>query len=184
MTMALPHSALLEAVLFAAGEALPKKRLEKLLEVSRAELTDATTELRDALQARGLALVETDDELELRTTGEASTTVQKLRESELSRDLGKASLETLAFILYRGSATRTEIDWVRGVNSGAALRTLLLRGLIERTEDSTDKRRARYKTTVDALAHLGVDSREALPRYAEFMTTITEQESKAPEPAV
>jgi segregation and condensation protein B len=177
--MALTTSALLEAVLFASGEPLPKARLAKLLEVTQAELSTATEELASSLKEGGLALVETEDELELRTTGDASHIIKKLRESELSRDLGKASLETLAMIVYRGSATRGEIDYVRGVNSGAAIRSLTLRGLIERTEDATDKRRARYKTTVDALAHLGVSRKEDLPRFAEFTATIADQEAKA-----
>jgi len=179
--MALTHSALLEAALFAAGEPLSKKRLATLLEVSADELASACTELRSALGERGLSLIETEDEVELRTAPDAANIVKKLRESELSRDLGKASLETLAMILYRGSATRGEIDWVRGVNSGAAIRSLTLRGLIERTEDATDKRRARYKPTVDALAHLGVSRKEDLPRFAEFTQTIAEEEAKAGE---
>jgi segregation and condensation protein B len=177
--MALSISALLEAVLFAAGEPVAKKRLATLLDVSVGDIASAAESLRDTLSERGISLIEIEDELELRTAPDAATTVKRLRESELSRDLGKASLETLAMILYRGSATRGEIDWVRGVNSGAALRSLTLRGLIERTEDAADKRRARYKPTVDALAHLGVSRKEDLPRYAEFTTTITEQEAKA-----
>lgn len=179
MTMATTPSALLEAALFAAGEPMARKRLATLLDISVHELDAAAAELRTALTGRGLALIETEDELELRTAPEASALVQKLRESELSRDLGKASLETLAMILYRGNATRGEIDWIRGVNSGAAIRLLTLRGLIERTEDPTDKRRARYKPTVDALAHLGVSRKEDLPRYAELTSTIAEEEAKA-----
>ncbi|MGE5540933.1 MAG: SMC-Scp complex subunit ScpB [Bacillota bacterium] len=177
--MALPASALLEAVLFASGEPIAKKRLATLLSLSPADLDGAAATLREALQDRGLVLIETEDELELRTAAEAAETVKALRESELSRDLGKASLETLAVILYRGSATRGEIDWVRGVNSAAAVRSLTLRGLIERTEDAADKRRARYKPTVDALAHLGVGRKEDLPRYEEFTKTIAAEEAKA-----
>ncbi len=179
--MALSHSALLEAALFAAGEPLTKKRLAQLLDIPPEELAAAASEMRDALAKRGLALIETNEELELRTAPDAAALVKKLRESELSRDLGKASLETLAMILYRGGATRGEIDWVRGVNSGAAIRSLTMRGLIERTEDATDKRRARYQATVDALAHLGVSRKEDLPRYEEFTSTIAEQEVKAAE---
>lgn len=179
--MALTNSALLQAVLFAAGEALTKTRLAKLLEVTDEELADAVRVLHTALHDQGIALIETDTELELRTAPDASDVIKKLRESELSRDLGKASLETLAMILYRGSATRGEIDWVRGVNSGAALRSLTLRGLIERVEDDTDKRRARYKATVDALAHLGLTKREDLPRYSELAGSITDAEAKAAE---
>ncbi len=178
-TMALTTPALLEATLFASGEALSKARILKLLDISEKELEGAIGVLHKALDGHGLALIETDSELELRTAPDATDVIKKLRENELSRDLGKASLETLAIILYRGSATRGEIDWVRGVNSGAAIRSLTLRGLIERTEDATDKRRARYNPTVDALAHLGVRTREDLPRYAEFIGTMTEQEEKS-----
>ncbi len=126
--MALPLSSRLEAVLFAAGEPLGKKRLAELLETSDSGLEDALNALRIALTDRGLSLIETGTEVELRTAPDAAESVQKLRESELSRDLGKASLETLALILYRGGATRGEIDWVRGVNSTAALRSLMMRG--------------------------------------------------------
>ncbi len=177
--MALTNSARLLAILFAAGEALPTTRLTKILDLSKEDLHEAITELDRTLSESGLALIATEDELEVRTAAEASTVVKKLRESELSRDLGKASLETLAMILYRGSATRGEIDWVRGVNSAAAIRSLTLRGLIERTEDANDKRRARYKATVDALAHLGVSKKEDLPRYAEFTSAISAEEAKS-----
>jgi segregation and condensation protein B len=177
--MALSNPALLEAVLFAAGEPLTKARVMKLLDISASELAEAIGVLHKAFDGHGLALMETEDELELRTAADAAGVVKKLRENELTRDLGKASLETLAMILYRGSATRGEIDWVRGVNSGAAIRSLTLRGLIERTEDAGDKRRARYKPTTDALAHLGVGRKEDLPRYSEFTATIADEEAKA-----
>jgi segregation and condensation protein B len=176
--MAFSLSSRLEAVLFAGGESFAKKRLVTLLETTPADLDAAIDELRATLEGRGLALITVEDTVELRTSPEAAESVQKLRESELSRDLGKASLETLALVLYKGSATRGEIDWVRGVNSGTALRALLLRGLVERTEDASDKRRARYRPTVDALAHLGVTSLSELPRFADLNKSLVEHEAK------
>lgn len=175
--MALALSSRLEAILFAAGEPLSKARLAALMEISKDSVEDACNALRITLSDRGLTLVETESEVELRTVADAADDIKKLRESELSRELGKASLETMALILYRGSATRGEIDWVRGVNSGAAIRTLLLRGLIERSEDAQDKRRARYTPTIDALSHLGVPTREALPRYAELSQALATHEA-------
>ncbi|HEX2792728.1 MAG TPA: SMC-Scp complex subunit ScpB [Candidatus Paceibacterota bacterium] len=172
-------SSRLEAVLFAAGEPLKKARLEKLLDTKAASLAAAAAELKGALEGRGIALIETDTELELRTAGDAADDIKTLRESELSRDLGKASLETMAMIVYRNGATRGEIDWVRGVNSGAAIRTLLMRGLIERVDDPADKRRAKYLPTVEALAHLGIGAKEELPRYAEFTASLIDHEATA-----
>ena len=179
--MALALSSRLEAVLFAAGEPLEKARLAKLLEASSESLEDALNALRISLEGHGLSLIETEKEVELRTNPEASADIQKLRESELSRDLGKASLETMALILYKDGATRGEIDWVRGVNSGAAIRTLLLRGLIERTEDPSDKRRARYVPTIDALGHLGIETKDKLPRFAEFSAALSAHEATSEE---
>jgi segregation and condensation protein B len=175
--MALTTPALLEAVLFSAGESVRKERLAKLLSISDKELADTVGVLRQALSGHGLALVETDTELEIRTAPEAAEILSAYREAELARDIGKASLETLAMIVYKGGAARSEIDWVRGVNSAAALRSLTLRGLIERTEDPTDKRKVRYQATIEALSHLGVDKKESLPRYAEFTKTLDEHEA-------
>jgi segregation and condensation protein B len=161
------------ALLFASGEPLEKRQLAKFLGIKDTEVKLVLKALTDSLKGSGIMLVETDTEAELRTTPEASALVKKLRESELSRDLGKASLETLAVIAYQPSeqsaqagTTRGEIDWVRGVNSSASLRTLLMRGLIEGREDERDKRRVRYNLTTEALAHLGIASAKDLPRAA------------------
>lgn len=175
--MALSPESLLEAVLFASGEPMHKKRLGTLLGLSPDALQSAADRLRESLAERGLALIETVDELDLRTSPEAADVVQKLRESELSRDLGKAGLETLAIILYKNGATRGDIDWVRGVNSSTALRSLLLRGLILRTEDIGDRRRARYEVTPEALAHLSAGRVSDLPRYEEFSAALTREEA-------
>lgn len=156
------------AVLFAAGEPLEREELAKLLDIPEDKLESVLAALRDMLKVAGLALVETGEELELRTAPEADSLVQKLWEDERSRDLGKAGLETLAVIAYQGGATRGEVDWVRGVNSSASIRTLLLRGLIEGKEDPADKRRIRYTLTSVALAHLGVARLADLPRYKEL----------------
>ncbi len=160
--------AAIEALLFASGEPLSKKQLAALLGIKEHELQVALSALESALEDRGISLIETATDVELRTSPEASALVKKLRESELSRDLGKASLETLAVIAYQEGATRGDIDWVRGVNSTASLRTLLMRGLVEGKEDPTDKRRYRYTLTSEALAHLGLTRSDDLPRYAEL----------------
>ena len=163
--------AALHALLFASGEPLLKKDILKLLGIKNAELAVVLKALEASLKESGTALIETETEVELRTAPEAASLVKKLRESELSRDLGKASLETLAVIAYQTGATRGEIDWVRGVNSSASLRTLLLRGLIEGREDGRDKRRIRYSVTTEAFAHLGIRNATELPRAEELRTT-------------
>src|SRR5262245_8017333 len=65
--MALTPPALLEALLFASSGPVSKKRLATMLEVTPALLGQAADVLRASLASRGIALIETDTELELRT---------------------------------------------------------------------------------------------------------------------
>lgn len=164
--------AAIEALLFTSGEPLEKKQLAKILGIKDIELKIALKALIQQLDGHGVSIIESKNEVEMRTSPEASAIVKKLRESELSRDLGKASMETLAVVAYSTGTTRGEIDWVRGVNSSASLRTLLMRGLIEGREDERDKRRVRYSLTTEALAHLGVASAENLPRATELIASV------------
>ncbi len=161
-------SAHIESVLFAAEKPLLRSKLETLLEVSPKEIDDALIHLRDILNGRGIMLVETDHKITLRTSTQSSLYINKMRNDELSQDLGKASIETLAIILYRGGAYRSEIDWIRGVHSSTTIRSLLMRGLIEAAANSRDKRRAYYRTTIDALGYLGITQLKELPRYDEL----------------
>lgn len=165
--------AAVEAILFASGEPIEKKQLMALLGLTETELKAVLKALNTSLEGRGITLIETEAEVELRTSPEAFEIVKKLRENEFSRDLGSASLETLAVVAYQEGATRSEIDWVRGVNSATSLRNLLLRGLIEGKEDSHDKRRIRYSLTTEALAHLGIARVSELPRAAELRAAAT-----------
>lgn len=177
--MALTPPATLEALLFAAGEALPKKRIASILSISNDLLAAAVTALKSDLAGSGLALIETADELELRTSPEAAPVVEAYRKGELSRDLGRASLEVLSIILYQNGTTRSEIDWIRGVNSTAAIRSLLMRGLIERATDSEDRRRIRYTPSIDAYAHLGVRSFDELPNAAALRALLAQHAEPA-----
>jgi segregation and condensation protein B len=174
MNVMISPPAALHAILFASGEPVAKKQLAKLLELPEEKFAVVLKTLADSLEGSGVAVVETETEAELRTAPEASDIVKKLRENELARDLGKGSLETLAVVAYQNGATRSEIDWVRGVNSSASLRTLLMRGLIEGREDEGDKRRIRYTLTTEALAHLGITHAEELPRAKELRATTEE----------
>ena len=166
-SMLMPPQAL-EALLFVAAEPLTKDEISRLLEVSPANLEKVVTSLAKELSGRGLTLVDTGKELELRTAPDAAPILKKLYDSKLSRDLGKAGLETLAVVAYRPGSTRSEIDWVRGVNSSASMRTLLVRGLIAGEEDHNDRRKIRYRLTTEAYAHLGISTAEDLPRYSEL----------------
>jgi len=162
-----PHtlSAKLEAILFWKAEPVSMKKLATLLDVGAKEVREGLAQLEQALTGRGLTLVRTDDEVMLGTSKEYSGLIEQLTKDELTRDLGKAGLETISIVLYQGPIARADIDYIRGVNSQFILRNLLIRGLVERVDNPADTRSFLYKPTIDLLSHLGVSKREDLPEF-------------------
>ena len=173
----------LEAILFWKAEPVSIKKLAQLLstektenvpaiKVSEADIKSGLLDLEKSLQGRGITLIQTNDEVMLGTSKELSPLIVKLIKDELSRDLGKAGLETLAIILYQGPISRADIDYIRGVNSQFILRNLLIRGLVERVDNPKDARSFLYKTTLDLLANLGISKIEELPEYEKVRADI------------
>jgi len=147
--------------LFALGRPLAREELAEMLQVS-------IPSIEQALATRvpsGVALVDDGVELELRVASEAAAVVEQIRAEEYSREVGRAGLEALAAIVYRGPLTRSEIDFIRGVNSSQTLRTLLMRGLVRKSAN-TKSRATLYEPTTEALAELGVTHTSDLPDYA------------------
>lgn len=112
----MPLDALIEAVLFWKAEPVAIADLAKQLEQSEEQVRTALVFLRGKLEGRGVMLVEKDGEVLLGTHPEAATLIERLTKEELSRDRGKAALETLTIVLYKGPVARAEIDYIRGVN--------------------------------------------------------------------
>lgn len=162
----------LEAILFWKAEPVSTKKLAQLLSIDAAAVQSGLSALESRLQGRGITLVRTDEEVMLGTAKELSPLIEELTKDELTRDLGKAGLETLSIVLYQGPISRANIDHVRGVNSQFVLRTLLIRGLVERVDNPDDQRSFLYKPTIQLLAHLGVSKIEDLPEYSQVRADI------------
>lgn len=157
----------IEALLYWRGEPMDLQDIGKSLNVSLEEITAALLLLDEKLKGRGLVLIRKENEIALATAPEMSATIEGLLKEEMSRDLGKAGLETLSIILYYGPISRRDIDYIRGVNSGFIVKNMLIRGLVEKTQDSKDMRTFLYKPTIDLLRFLGLTSVEKLPQYEE-----------------
>lgn len=166
----------IEAILFWKGEPIALKKLSEILNVSREELTEALSNLNSSLVNRGIVLLSKEEEVTLGTSPEYSDMILNLRKEELNKDLSKASLETLSIILYKNGATRSLIDYIRGVNSNFILRALSIRGLVEKVNDPTDNRRYIYKPTFELLSYMGVQNIKELPEYESVLKNIEEAE--------
>ena len=83
--------------------------------------------------------------------------------------LTRAQLETLALLAYRQPITRPEIDEVRGVDSGSAMRVLLERDLIKLLGRKDEPGRPLlYGSTPYFLEFFGLKSLKELPTLREF----------------
>jgi segregation and condensation protein B len=161
----------IEALLFVEG-AMTKKELSKLLEAVPDEIEAAIASLRASAEGRGIAVVDDGSTVELRTAPSVAAKIEALRREELSRDIGRAGLEVLAAILYRGPLTRAEIDFIRGVNSSQTIRTLLMRGFVRKVPNPKDERSFLYEPTTEIMGQLGVVSMHDLPEYEEVRSKL------------
>jgi len=162
----------IEALLFWKAEPISAKRLVQILKKDPKEIESALLKLEQRLIGRGLCLVYKEDAVTLATAPEHAEMIEVLTKEELVKDLGKAGLETLSIVIYRGPVSRSEIDYIRGVNSNFILRNLLVRGLVERVTKPGDERSYLYKPTFELLAHLGVKKVEDLPDYTKMREEI------------
>jgi segregation and condensation protein B len=166
----------IEALLFTLG-VLSRKELMQKLGVSSDALEDALGVLASAREGRGIVLVDDGIVLELRASPAASELIEKVRKEEYAQGIGRAGLEALAAILYRGPLTRSEIDFIRGVNSTQTLRTLAMRGLVRKVPNPKDERSFLYEATTEALSHLGIARLRELPEYDTIREKLQELEA-------
>ncbi len=162
----------LESILFASGEPLRKSELARLLGVDKRRLESLLEALQQGYRNRGIRLVTDQRSARLVTAPEAGSLLAEWRQSELRGKLSNSALETLAVIAYRGPITRPEIERVRGVQSVAPLRTLLVRGLVEEVGRASEPGRPyRYVPTLELYQHLGVSGPDELPEMPERLVS-------------
>src|SRR3989338_3886308 len=156
---------MIEAILFSRSEPMTLPELCRALKQPSGEVKKSLLVLEEKLKGRGIALIRANEEIALATVPEAHELIERLRKEELSRDLGKAALETLSIVLYKREVSRRDIDYIRGVKSTAILRSLLIRGLVERIPSPTDERMFLYRPTAELVTLLGITNIEELPEY-------------------
>lgn len=179
-----PLSKRIEAMLFVHGDPMSIVRLTEITGENKTAVLAALTELDARLVRSALAVVYHKDEVQLVLRGYLKSDIDRLVDNEHARGLTRAAAETLAVIAYQGPITKKEIDFIRGVNSAFALRSLAIRGLVAKRASRTKYRVSIYEPTLDFLKFAGVQRAEELPQYAEFrqkMQTFIKSEETTPD---
>ena len=157
----------LEAVLFAAGDAVTIERLSAALEAAPAELLDAAAALENRydFENRGIMLLRIEDKLQLASRPMYGPYVRRVTESRRPPALSPAALEVLTIIAYYQPTTRAYVDQIRGVDSSYTVGLLLDRHLIEECGRLQVPGRPRlYRTTQAFLRAFHLNSLEELPQ--------------------
>jgi len=109
---------IIEAALFAAGEPLSVERLQSLFtwvgRPSKEDIKAVLERIKQATEMRGIELVQVASGYRFQAKAEYADFLQKLWQKKPPK-YSRASLETLALIVYRQPITRGEIEDVRGV---------------------------------------------------------------------
>lgn len=161
---------IIESILFVNGEPIKKSKLIKILseQIKSKDLEEVIEALAKKYSnpESGLFLIKNDSEIQLVSNPENAEYVENLVKSELQDSLSNAALEVISIIAYRSPISKMDIEAIRGVNCSYTLRNLLLRGLIERSNNPQNGRSYIYSVSFDFLKKLGVEDVKKLPEYA------------------
>jgi segregation and condensation protein B len=158
----------LEALVFASEHPLPAKELSRLAKAELRLVKALLAELVLEYHPRGFRLEEVAGGFLFRTSPAFAPFVREQVAKKPVR-MSRAQIETLAIVAYRQPITRPEVDDVRGVDSGAVLKSLLERDFVRILGKKDEPGRPiLYGTTGDFLEFFGLKSLGDLPTLREF----------------
>ncbi len=159
----------IEALVFAAGDPLPAKKMVEFVEGATIDEVKATlAELATEYLTRGIRLIEVAGGWQLRTAPEHQRYVRKLFRERPQR-LTRAATETIAIVAYKQPVTRQEIETVRGVDSGGVLESLVEKRLAKVIgRKDVPGRPLVYATTQEFLELFGLRNIRELPTLPEL----------------
>lgn len=159
-------SAVIEAVLFVAGEPVERIALLEGLEVTPDQLDEALDALEGEYEfgRRGIRLLRYGDRMQLATRPDYAPYVERMLQPIQKQSLSQAALETLAVVAYKQPVTRSEVEAIRGVKCDYSIQSLILKRLIQDIgRKETLGRPILYGTTDEFLRHFCISSLEELP---------------------
>ncbi|OFX09372.1 MAG: SMC-Scp complex subunit ScpB [Alphaproteobacteria bacterium RIFOXYD12_FULL_60_8] len=157
----------LEALLFASDKPVEAAHLAERLPHG-ADVGSLLEELQRRYASHGVNLVQRGGKWALRTATDLASYLTV--ESEISRKLSRAALETLAIIAYHQPITRAEIEEIRGVAlSKGTLDILFEAGWVHpKGRKRSPGRPVLWRTTEAFLDHFGLESADDLPGIEEL----------------
>ena len=157
----------IEAILFAASEPLDIETIEKRIQTT-SNIKKILENLQKTYKKRGINLICIKDKWSFRTAIDLSK-LMALQKSTYKK-LSKATIETLAIIVYHQPVTRSEIEEIRGVSFASNTLEILLELDWVRPAGRKDipGKPIQYATTENFLNHFNIQKLSDLPTVDEL----------------
>ena len=157
----------IEAILFAASEPLDIETIEKRLQTNL-NITKLLEKIRNNYKRRGINLVCIRNKWSFRTAEDLAKLMSLQKSTQ--KKLSKATIETLAIIVYHQPVTRSEIEEIRGVSFASNTLEILLELDWVRPAGRKDVpgKPIQYSTTENFLNHFNIQKLSDLPTIEEL----------------
>ena len=157
----------IEAILFAAEEPLDIETIQEKLD-KKTNVNKILESLQKQYQFRGINLICISKKWSFRTAKNLSKFMNLQTTSK--KKLSKATIETLAIIVYHQPVTRSEIEEIRGVSFGTGTLEILLELNWVRPSGrkNVPGKPIQYVTTEDFLSHFNLQKLSDLPNIEEL----------------
>jgi segregation and condensation protein B len=156
-----------EAILFAASEPLDVETIEKRIQTST-NLKKILISIQGIYKNRGINLVCIKNKWSFRTAEDLSKLMSLQKSTQ--KKLSKATIETLAIIVYHQPVTRSEIEEIRGVSFASNTLEILfeLNWVKPAGRKDIPGKPIQYATTENFLNHFNIQKLSDLPTIDEL----------------
>ena len=170
---------IIEAVVFASGEAVPVKFIVEKLNCSLKEVNSSISELKEKYRGEnGIHLLTFNGKLQFATNPKYKNPVSDVITPIKEKEFTKTILECAALIAYKQPITKPELEEIRQVSCDYAIHTLLeLEMIVPCGRKDAVGKPILYATTDNFLKRFKLNSIEELPDYDELMAQIAELNS-------
>ena len=165
---------LIEALIFSAEEPLSIESIRKILSnYGKFDLEKLINDLENDYKNRGINLQSIEKKNFFFKTSEDLGVFLNIQ-TEKTRNLSQAAMETLAIISYHQPVTRAEIEKIRGkpVFRGTLDNLLELKWIKPAGRRETPGRPVTWVTDIEFLKHFGLSSIKDLPKVDELESII------------
>lgn len=166
---------IVESLLFVHDQPLSLDRLALILEeYERADLRAALDELIQEYEEgeRGIVLAQVGGGYQMRSRPEHGDYIRRLTKTKGVK-FSQSALETLAIVAYRQPITRAEVEYLRGVDSGGVMKSLLEKKLLRITgKKDVPGKPLIYGTSREFLELFGLKDLNQLPTLKEIQELV------------